>query len=95
MRDYLSTWKERQKTGAATSSPILKMMYSGKWIAVCVMSVCGKGCTSGGVLLTATLYVHTMLIADTKNPSRGKTRPLKPKYMLLSGCSVLTDAVDY
>lgn len=57
-------------------------MYSGKWIAVCVISVCGNGLTSGGFLFTATSYVQTMLIAATKNPSNGNTLPLNPKYTL-------------
>jgi hypothetical protein len=37
-----------------TIMPMRKMTYSGKWMAVCVMSVHGKGFTSGGDLLTAT-----------------------------------------
>ena len=44
-----------------------------------VISVQGNGFTSGGLLLTATEYVQIMLTAPVKNPSKGKTLPLKPK----------------
>lgn len=43
-----------QKRTGATINPILNIIYSGKWMAVWVISVWGNGFTSGGDLLTAT-----------------------------------------
>ena len=74
---YLSTWNERQNKGAATKSPILKIIYYGNLIAVWVISVLGNGFTS--CCLTATWYVHKMPTKLTMKPRSGKTRPLKPK----------------
>ena len=68
------------KITGATKSPILKITYYGNLIAVCVISVWGKGFTSGGFLLTATSYVHMIVIKLTTAPTKGNIFPLKPKY---------------